>query len=101
MCTYHEAGIRWPTRAALNLNPGLRFYVPRLLHLVRAHSTGPGPSTRFGGLVCVCDQILLGAIEDHRIQILLEVVYHVVGRLKADVILASKQSSASLRVDAL
>lgn len=75
---------------------GLRFYVPDLLHLVRANSPDAGLSTRFCSLVCENHQILLRAPEKYIIQILLQVVDYVFGRLEFDVGLASNQSSSSL-----
>ena len=80
---------------------GLRFYVPGLLHLVRANSTDAGLSTRFGCLLSERHQIFLRAPENYVIQILLQGVDHVDGRLEFDVGLANNQSSSSLRVVSL
>ena len=80
---------------------GLRFYVPGLLHLVRANSTDAGLSTRFGCLLSERHQIFLRAPENYVIQILLQGVDHVDGRLEFDVGLANNQPSSSLRVVSL
>ena len=70
---------------------GLRFYVPGLLHLVRANSTDAGLSTRFGCLLSERHQIFLRAPENYVIQILLQSVDHVDGRLEFDVGLACRR----------
>ena len=79
----------------------MRFYVPGLLHLVRANSTDAGLSTRFGCLLSERHQIFLRAPENYVIQILLQSVDHVDGRLEFDVGLANTQSPSSLRVVSL
>ena len=80
---------------------GVRFYVPGLLHLVRANSTDAGLSTRFGCLLSERHQIFLRAPENYVIQILLQGVDYVDGRLEFDVGLANNQPSSSLRVVSL
>ena len=80
---------------------GLQFYVSGLLHLVRANSTDAGLSTRFGCLLSERHQIFLRAPENYVIQILLQGVDYVDGRLEFDVGLANNQPSSSLRVVSL